>query len=102
MNYEYDGSILDYLELSVLFAFITLFPVACPLACILSMIGLYIEMNVDKLKLVKLVRRPIPMGAKNIGMWQNIIRFLSFLSIFTNTAILVFTTDTFESFEWAE
>ena len=93
---------MDYLELSVLFCFITLFPVVCPLACGLSMIALYIEMSVDKTKLFSLVKRPVPMGARNIGMWYHIFRFLSYLSIFTNTAILCFITGTFDRFEWAK
>jgi len=53
-----DGTMEDYLELSVLFGYITLFAVALPISTLLSYLAILLEAKVDKLKIMYLVRRP--------------------------------------------
>ena len=96
---EVDGTLDDYLELAVLFGYITLFAVAFPLSCLLSYFALLLEIQVDKFKLLNLVRRPQPMGAKDIGTWWTIFNFNCIVAVFTNVALLVFTAETFEDWE---
>jgi anoctamin-10 len=50
------------------------------------------EIQVDKLKLIKFLRRPIPKGAADIGTWLIILDLISFLAIFSNAAIIIFTS----------
>jgi hypothetical protein len=99
---EADGTLGEYLEIAVLFGYITLFAVAFPLSALLALVLIAIEIQVDKLKLLRLVRRPHPMGAKNIGTWWVIFQTTSIISLFTNSAVLCFTSPTFEDFEVAE
>ena len=64
---EVDGTIDDYMELAIQFGYLTLFALAFPLSTLLAFIGLWLEMHTDKLKVLRLVRRPIPLAAKDIG-----------------------------------
>ena len=57
-------------------------------------------MLTDKYKILQLVRRPIPLAAKNIGKWKNIFSIISVISIFSNTAIFCYTSPTF--IYWSE
>lgn len=93
---EVDGTLGDYMELAVLFGYITLFAVAFPLSSLLAFIICISEIQVDKYKLLHLVRRPQPMGAKDIGTWWFIFNFNCVAAIFTNLAILCFTLPTFD------
>jgi anoctamin-10 len=42
------------------------------------------EIQVNKFRLTKLLRRPIPAGAGTIGAWLDIIDIISFMAIFSN------------------
>lgn len=97
---ENDGTIDDYLELAIQFGYITLFSIAFPLSTTMLFIGLWLEMHVDKLKLLKLVRRPIPLPTKDIGTWYDIFTLICGLSIVSNSALFCFTLPTFQN--WPE
>lgn len=96
MTTDSDGTIEDYMELAVLFGYLTLFAMAFPLSSLLAYIGLWFEMHTDKLKLLHLVRRPIPLSTKDIGTWLNIFSVLCVFGIFSNTALFCFTSKTFD------
>jgi hypothetical protein len=92
-----DGTLSDYQELAVLFGYMVLFNVAFPIAGLLSYVLLIIEMRVDRYKLLSLVKRPHPVGGKDIGTWCSIFNLISVMSLFTNPAIICFTSNTFET-----
>lgn len=95
-NLDYKDSVFDdYLELVIQFGFVSLFAISFPLTPLISLITNIFEMEVDKYKLLKLYKRPIPYGAKSIGSWMNVIEIISYLSIFTNLGLLCFSTNTF-------
>lgn len=96
---DVDGTLGDYLELSILYGYITLFAVGFPLSAILTFLAVVIELHVDKFKLLHLVRRPIPYGAKDISSWKTIFVFNSIASIVTNAAIICFTSSTFQNWQ---
>ncbi|CAG9311107.1 unnamed protein product [Blepharisma stoltei] len=98
---EVDGTLGDYMELAVLFGYITLFAVAFPLSCSLSLLMCLCELQVDKYKLLYLVRRPQPMGARGIGTWWAIFNINCVIAIFTNVALLCFTMPTFDDWQVA-
>ena len=64
---EVDGTLGDYLELAIVFGYITLFAVAFPLSGILTFAAVMIEIYVDRFKLLYMVRRPVPIGGKDIS-----------------------------------
>jgi hypothetical protein len=91
-----DGTIDDYMELAIQFGYLTLFALAFPLSTSLAFIGLWFEMHTDKLKVLHLIRRPIPLSSRDIGTWFNIFSVICVFAIFSNTALFCFTSRTFE------
>ncbi|EGR32656.1 hypothetical protein IMG5_075400 [Ichthyophthirius multifiliis] len=83
-NDDIDGTLGDYMELVIQFAFLVLFGVAFPISFMLAFINNVLEIQVDKIKLIYFVRRPFPTNACDIGPWVKILEIISFLSIFTN------------------
>ena len=99
---DVDGTLGDYLELSILYGYITLFAVGFPLSGVITFIAVLIEIHVDRFKLLYMVRRPLPSGARDISSWKAIFIFNSYASIFTNAAIICFTSNTFIGWQAAE
>jgi hypothetical protein len=99
LNRDFDGTIQDYLELAIQFSLLTLFAIAFPMSTVLAFIGLWLEMFTDKFKILNLVKRPVPLQAKDVGTWGTIFNAISILSIFTNSALFCFTAEAFKDSE---
>jgi len=82
----------DFDEMVVQYGYVTLFVVAFPLAPLAALINNYVEIRLDAKKILTLSQRPKPAGAVGIGTWLSILNVLSFISIITNTIIVVFDT----------
>ena len=91
-----DGTLEDFLELAIIFGYITLFAVAFPLSSFLTYFAVLIETQVDRYKLLHLFRRPQPLGGKNIGVWWYIFTLNCTAAIFTNVGIICFTIPALE------
>ena len=91
-NLEVDGTVGDYMELITQFGFLCLFSVNFPCSFLLAFITDIAEIQVDKLKIMRFKRRPIPENAKGLGTWLTILDFLSFLSIFFNAALIAYSS----------
>lgn len=98
---ESDGTLEDFMELAIMFGYITLFAVAFPLSSFLTYLAILIEIQVDRFKLIYLVRRPHPLGSKTIGVWQGIFSFNCTAAIFTNVGIICFTIPALENWKLA-
>lgn len=90
---EYESPLEDYMEMVIQYGYIVMWSASFPLAPIIAFLLNVIEIRVDGYKLTNIVRRPFPAGAKSIGLWLPIMRFLSFAGIFTNASIIVITSD---------
>ncbi|PPD71606.1 hypothetical protein GOBAR_DD31497 [Gossypium barbadense] len=88
-----DGLFDDFLELALQFGMIMMFACAFPLAFAFSALNNIAEMRTDALKLLAMLRRPVPRAAATIGAWLNIFQFLILMSICTNSALLVWLYD---------
>lgn len=94
---EVDGTYSDYIEMMVQYGYVILFSVGFPMAPVLAFLNNVVEVQVDKYKLMKLTKRPVPLSANNIGMWALIIDIVTTISIFTNMGVFCFTLSTFHS-----
>jgi hypothetical protein len=94
----YEGTFADFDEMVIQFGFVTLFVAAFPLTPLLALLSNILEARVDAAKLCKLVRRPEPRGAANMGTWFDILGLVSFVAVVTNVAIITFETPQFA--EW--
>ncbi|KAL4194479.1 hypothetical protein AMTRI_Chr05g59500 [Amborella trichopoda] len=84
-----DGLFDDFLELALQFGMIMMFACAFPLAFSFAALNNITEIRTDALKLLAMLRRPVPRAASTIGAWLNIFQFLIMMSICTNCALLV-------------
>ena len=91
----------DYAEMVVQYGFVTLFVVAFPLTPVLALANNVLELHVDSIKLCFGFRRPFPFAGQNIGQWELFMNMISSISVVTNIAIIIFTTDLFATWpEW--
>ncbi|GMF20978.1 unnamed protein product [Phytophthora fragariaefolia] len=96
--YESKEAFEDYNELAIQFGFHSLFVVAFPLTPLLALVNNIIEVHVDASKLCFGCRRPFPHPAKNIGVWFFIFRFMTYTTVGTNAALILWTSDLFENY----
>ena len=80
----------DYLEFVIQYGYVTLFAVAFPLGAAFNYIFFFFERRSDTFKIEKLCRRPISSSTSDIGIWDNIMVFMSYTSIFTNLFLFAF------------
>ena len=95
-NLEVDGTMTDYMEMVVQFAFLNLFALSFPAAYVIAFFNNITQIQVDKFKLFNFCRRPVPAGAANIGTWYFILEIISFFGIFTNAGLIAFTSGAFK------
>ncbi|CAD7960146.1 unnamed protein product [Amoebophrya sp. A25] len=90
-DHELDGTFEDWVEIVVLFGDVTLFSVIFPLAPLLAMILALVEIRIDSFKIFKYHRRPTPRRCVGIGSWLYLLELVSWFSLVTNAALLVWT-----------
>ncbi|KAH7477222.1 Anoctamin-10 [Phytophthora ramorum] len=96
--YESNEAFEDYNELAIQFGFHNLFVVAFPLTPLLALVNNIVEVHVDASKLCFGCRRPFPHPAKSIGVWFYIFRFISYMTVGTNAALILWTSNLFENY----
>jgi hypothetical protein len=79
-------------QLSLVILFSALFP----LAPLLAFLNNVFEIRSDAYKYLFLYKRANPERAQNLGSWFSIIKFLSIVSITTNSIIVAFLSQSFE------
>lgn len=97
LPYESNEAFEDYNEMVIQYGFINLFVVAFPLTPLLAFANNVLEVHVDAVKLCFVHRRPFPHPAKDIGVWFYILRFMTYIALGTNTALILWTSDLFEN-----
>lgn len=84
--------------MGVLFGYVCLFAISFPLIPMMAWASNVLEIEVDRAKLISLYKRPLPIGASDIGNFYNIFDFISMIAIFSNVGILIFTSNNYEQF----
>lgn len=84
-----DGLFDDFLELALQFGMIMMFACAFPLLFCFAALNNVTEIRTDALKLLVMLKRPVPRAAATIGAWLNIFQFLIVMAICTNCVLLV-------------
>ena len=86
----------EYLEVVMNLGYIIFFCVAFPLGPLIYWVFNILEVKGDAYKFMALCKRPFPRQAENIGVWEDVIRFLSIVGVITNTALMIFTANIFD------
>jgi hypothetical protein len=68
-----------------------MFVVVFPLAPLGAMLAALIACKLNPQEILRLSRRPMPQGAQSIGAWYWVFDAMSFVSLVSNLAIVVFT-----------
>ncbi|GMR38566.1 hypothetical protein PMAYCL1PPCAC_08761 [Pristionchus mayeri] len=90
----YDQWLFDeYLEMVIQFGFITLFVAAFPLAPLFALVNNIMEIRLDAYKFLVTTQRPMPAQSRNIGIWLQILQFISNISVTVNAFVIAFTSD---------
>lgn len=71
-----------------------MFAVAFPPAALFSLLNNVVEMTSDAAKLLYSHRRPRPLGAKSIGIFQDVLSLLGYLAVLVNALIIAFVSST--------
>lgn len=99
---EYQGKLSkivllnEYLELAMNYGYIIFFAVAFPLGPVIYWLYNILEMKADAYKFLHLSKRPTPESASDIGVWTDVMNFLSLTAVITNVGIIVFTANVFD------
>ncbi|GMT17039.1 hypothetical protein PFISCL1PPCAC_8336 [Pristionchus fissidentatus] len=83
----------EYLEMVIQFGFITLFVAAFPLAPVFALLNNILEIRMDAYKFLVSTQRPMPAQSRNIGIWLQILQFISNISVTINALVIAFTSD---------
>eukprot|EP00343_Euplotes_focardii_P001911 CAMPEP_0205804272 /NCGR_PEP_ID=MMETSP0205-20121125/7132_1 /ASSEMBLY_ACC=CAM_ASM_000278 /TAXON_ID=36767 /ORGANISM="Euplotes focardii, Strain TN1" /LENGTH=381 /DNA_ID=CAMNT_0053073597 /DNA_START=889 /DNA_END=2031 /DNA_ORIENTATION=- len=82
----------DYLELVIQYGYVSMFSVAFPLGAFITYIFLFFERRSDAYKIEKLCRRPLSLNTSDIGIWDEVMKLISFVSVFTNLFLFAYST----------
>ncbi|KAJ3205045.1 Anoctamin-3 [Dinochytrium kinnereticum] len=77
--------------------YIAMFACSFPLAPCFALLNNVYEVRTDAFKLLTIYQRPLPARAKDIGIWDVILKFVAHASVLTNSAIIAFNSPAFES-----
>lgn len=84
----YLGTFDDYLELFLLFGYVSLFSCVYPLAAVLVVLNNITEVYSDAFKMCHVFKRPFSDPAANIGIWQLAFEAMSVIAVVTNCALI--------------
>ena len=94
LRQDYDlagGTLEDFASSIILYGYTTMFISAFPLATCLSLMNSIVEMRIVAWQLCYIYRRPMPRGAQNMGIWYNIMEFMTLVAVVVNAGLIAFT-----------
>ncbi|XP_073534149.1 anoctamin-10 [Phyllobates terribilis] len=84
----YLGTFDDYLELFLLFGYVSLFSCVYPLAAILAVLNNVTELYSDALKMCRVFKRPFAEPSSSIGVWMLAFETMGVIAVVTNCTLL--------------
>ncbi|XP_056290379.1 anoctamin-10 [Pseudoliparis swirei] len=84
----YLGTFDDYLELFLLFGYVSLFSCVYPLAAVLVVLNNVTEVYSDAFKMCRVFKRPFSDPAANIGVWHLAFEAMSVIAVITNCSLI--------------
>jgi hypothetical protein len=94
----YEGVFDDMVETLLLLCLVTSFFSIFPSAPLFLVITNLLEIRMDAHKMMTKVRRPLPESASGMGLWVDLMDLVSIIAALSNSAIVVFTTNSFASY----
>jgi len=91
------GVFNNYNQLAIGFGYLVLFSAAFPLAALVLFVSNLIDCSTTGWMLLATTRKPDYYGAKDIGRYLSIFKFLVLASVLTNVGLITFTSSEFWS-----
>jgi hypothetical protein len=85
----------EYSQKVVQFGYVAMFSCCFPLAPVFALINNIYELRADAYKLLVVYQRPVPFRAQNIGVWEQILRFVAACSVATNSVLIALNSPAF-------
>lgn len=82
----------DYAEIIIQFGYVTFFSVAFPLAPLAALINNLMSIRGSAFKISYASQRPMSRKASSIGIWLEVMQFMSIGSVLTNCAVILYTS----------
>lgn len=96
-----DGTFQDYAALMALFGYTSMFVAAFPNGIAIAVVSCEARLRIDGWRLCQAFRRPQPKKAEDIGVWENVMQFISILAVVYTYAIIFFTADFLKDVTWS-
>eukprot|EP00055_Hartaetosiga_balthica_P010211 m.42879 g.42879 ORF g.42879 m.42879 type:complete len:915 (+) comp7082_c0_seq1:71-2815(+) len=87
------GLFHEYLEMIIQYGFLTLFVSAFSLAPFFALLNNILEIRIDANKFLTVYRRIPGLRANDIGIWDEVMEFLSYFSVLTNGLVISFSSN---------
>ncbi|XP_060078279.1 anoctamin-10-like [Ylistrum balloti] len=87
-----DFTVGEYTEKIIQYGFLMLFAASLPLAPLIALLTLVIDIRVDAKRMLWWYRRPIAMVAQDIGTWFTILQVVNVCGVVSNGFIIAFTS----------
>jgi anoctamin-10/anoctamin-7 len=94
-DYDAEAIFDDYAEMILQYGYASLFVCAFPLCPFLALINNFIEIRVDAFKIITEMKRPVPLGAEDIGTWFTILEIMATCGVVSNSLLVCFTSKEF-------
>lgn len=88
---QLDNSLFNILALVLEFCFLTFFGITFPLVGLIAFFNGLFGLHFTKYNLLNQFRRPFPIGAKTLGVWNSLLDIIVYSSIVLNSALFSFT-----------
>ena len=86
----------DYNELVIQYGFVSLFSAAFPLCALLALVNNVVEIRSDAGKMLRVMQRPQPRNAEDLGSWFTIMDVMTYICVVTNCLLVWFTSSAVE------
>ncbi|XP_033742824.1 anoctamin-4-like isoform X4 [Pecten maximus] len=96
-----DFTLGEYTEKIIQYGFLMLFAASFPLAPLLALVTLLVDIRVDAKRMLWLNRRPIAYIRKDIGRWYSILDFVNSCGVISNGFLIAFTSNWGQQFEFS-
>ncbi|KAM4028940.1 anoctamin-10 isoform 1-T1 [Anomaloglossus baeobatrachus] len=94
----YLGTFDDYLELFLLFGYVSLFSCVYPLAALLAVLNNMTELYSDALKMCRVFKRPFAEPSSSIGVWMLAFETMGVIAVVTNCTLLGMSSQVHSAF----
>ncbi|KAF2896722.1 hypothetical protein ILUMI_09451 [Ignelater luminosus] len=82
-----------YMDIVMKYGFVVMFGVVLPFGYLLLVIDTVVSIRMNALMFCQFLRRPVPRRVVDLEIWYGLLKFITYIGLFTNILVTVFTTN---------